>query len=224
MEPIVVWGTRGMARDTLGWMAHASIADQVVGLISSERDEVGTEIAGLPVLGDPGYLAAHPETGVVLALGASGKRVAALRMLQRAHLRVVSVIHPSAVVGPRCTIGEGAIVAPGVVVGADAALGAGVILNYNAVVGHDCMLDDGVFVGPNAAIAGTVRIGTGTHVGLGAAVVEKVTIGAYTMVGAGAVVVGDVADSTTVVGVPARPVPGSSGLPPASEFAFDTDG
>jgi len=214
LEPIVVWGTRGMARDTLGWMSHAGLYERVIGLISSDREEIGSEVAGLPVLGDEDYLASRPELSVVLALGSSPKRVAALRTLRRAGIRAVSVIHPSAVMGPRCTLGEGVIVAPGVVTGADVSIGEGVILNYNAVVGHDCEFGDGVFIGPGAAVAGTVRIGTGSHVGLGAAIVEKLTIGAHVMVGAGAVVIGDVPASTTVVGVPARPVPGAGGLPP----------
>jgi acetyltransferase EpsM len=55
-------------------------------------------------------------------------------------------------------------------------------------------------------LAGGVVCREGAFVGLGAVVIQGRTVGRHAVVGAGAVVVRDVADGTTVVGNPARPV------------------
>jgi acetyltransferase-like isoleucine patch superfamily enzyme len=51
-----------------------------------------------------------------------------------------------------------------------------------------------------------VQIGAGATVGSNVTVIQGLRIGAHAFVGAGAVVIRDVAASTTVVGVPAKPV------------------
>jgi acetyltransferase-like isoleucine patch superfamily enzyme len=52
-------------------------------------------------------------------------------------------------------------------------------------------------------LAGNVYVGECTHIGIGASVLPGIRIGKNCIVGAGAVVTKDVADGTTVVGVPA---------------------
>lgn len=211
--PVVIYGTRGMGRDALAWMDDAGLADDVHGFITHHPDEIGTNVVGLPVVGGLSYPLRHAGTKVVLAAGATPKRVAALDHLREHGVELVTVIHPTVVVGARSTIGNGSILCPGVIICSDVTIGDGVIVNYGAIVGHDCNLEDGAFIAPGANLAGTVRVGRGAHVGLGASVVQKLTVGARAMVGSGAVVTTDVAADTTVVGVPAKPLPGKVGLP-----------
>jgi len=49
-----------------------------------------------------------------------------------------------------------------------------------------------------------IEVGEDTTIGSGALILGGVTIGRETMIGAGAVVTADVADGSTVAGVPAR--------------------
>jgi acetyltransferase-like isoleucine patch superfamily enzyme len=53
-------------------------------------------------------------------------------------------------------------------------------------------------------LCGNVIIGKGSFVGAGAVIRQGITIGKNAVIGAGAVVVKDVADNTTVLGIPAR--------------------
>jgi acetyltransferase-like isoleucine patch superfamily enzyme len=62
-------------------------------------------------------------------------------------------------------------------------------------------------VNPGANIAGGVVIGEGVLIGSGAQVLQYLTVGSGATVGAGAVVTRDVPENTTVVGIPARPMP-----------------
>lgn len=206
MPDVVIYGTRGMARDALAWLADAGGAGDVRGFVTHHPEEIGTEVAGLPVLGGLEAVLDRRDVAVVLAVGSTPRRIAALELLRNAGVELVTVVHPTAVVAARSSIGDGSIVCPGVVVCTDVTIGRGVIVNYGALIGHDCVIDDGAFIGPGAKLAGTVSVGSGAHVGLGAAVIQKLAVGAGAMVGAGAVVTRPVAAGTTVVGVPARPL------------------
>jgi len=84
------------------------------------------------------------------------------------------------------------------------------IINTKALVEHDCVLEEGVEVGPGAVLCGRVHVGANSWIGAGATVRPRVRIGRDSIIGAGAVVVSDIPDGVVAVGVPARPVPGST--------------
>ena len=92
----------------------------------------------------------------------------------------------------------------GVVLQADVRVGKHAILNTAATVDHDSHIDDFCHLGPGVNLAGDVRVGRGTTLGTGAAAIPNVRIGEWSMIGAAACVVGDIGDSATAMGVPAR--------------------
>jgi len=119
---------------------------------------------------------------------------------------VATIIHPSAVIANNSTIGEGAVIFANAVVNTGSAIGRGVVINTAATVDHDCTLGESVHLSPGVHLGGTVKIGNHSWLGVGASVINNCTLGSAVTVGAGAVVIDDVADSTKVVGVPAKPV------------------
>ena len=72
-------------------------------------------------------------------------------------------------------------------------------------IAHNVQIGKGVFVIAGAEISGSVKIGDKAWIAPNACVREGLTIGASAVVGLGSVVVKDVAEGTTVMGVPARP-------------------
>jgi sugar O-acyltransferase (sialic acid O-acetyltransferase NeuD family) len=211
VRPIVIVGAGGMGREALAWLADTGRAERVVGFIDEAPQRAGTVVAGLPILGTLDVLAhglaGHSgEVEAVLAIGAPRAR---LRVMERCTERSVvlgTVVHPTATVGPRTTLGAGAIVCPQVVLTCDVSIGRGAIVNFGAMVGHDSTIGQAAFVAPGANLAGNVTVGPCASVGIGSSVVQGVTIGEEAVVGAGAVVVHDVDPGVTVVGVPARPI------------------
>ena len=117
--------------------------------------------------------------------------------------KMVTLIHPNAVIGNRVKVGVGTVVMAGAVINSDAVIGDGVIINTCASVDHDCRIDDYVHVSVGAHVAGTVTIGKSTWVGAGATVKNNVNICGGCMIGAGAVVLKNITQSGTYVGVPA---------------------
>jgi serine O-acetyltransferase len=108
-----------------------------------------------------------------------------------------------------------AIVTAGVSIGDPVVVEAGIYIIHGQVVIDGLVeIGAGVVVGPFVTIglrAGDFRgptIERDVHIGTGAKIIGPVRVGAGSVIGAGAVVVDDVPASTTVVGIPARPMAG----------------
>ena len=129
--------------------------------------------------------------------------------LQKLHGdRIVTLIHPDAVIGENVVIGNGSAVMAGTVINPGAIIGEGCIINTCSSVDHDCNIGDFVHVSVGAHIAGTVNIGSHVWIGAGATVSNNININAPEdiIIGAGCVVVKDIACSGTYVGVPAKKI------------------
>jgi len=119
-----------------------------------------------------------------------------------------TLVHPSVVMdATSCTLERGVIVSAGAIVTVNVHLRDYVLINRACNIGHEAIVGAGVVTNPLASISGGVVIGDRTLIGTAAAVLQYINVGSDASVGAGAVVTKDVADGTTVIGVPARPTP-----------------
>jgi sugar O-acyltransferase (sialic acid O-acetyltransferase NeuD family) len=159
-----------------------------------------------PVVGNTAALAEHslPVDGVIVGIGNNSVRLEKTIEFALRALPLVTIIHPSAVISPFSTIGYGSVVLANAVVQVDTCVGMAAVINTSASVDHDCVLADGVHICPGAHLAGGVRVGMKSWVGIGSSVRQLIQIGSDVTIGAGAAVVANVADSVTVVGIPAR--------------------
>lgn len=103
-------------------------------------------------------------------------------------------------------IGEGAIVSPFSCFTSNIRIGSHFHCNLYSYVEHDCIIGDFVTFAPGVRCNGNVKIGDYAYVGSGAMIKQGINIGKSAIIGMGAVVTQDVADNTTVVGNPARPI------------------
>lgn len=114
------------------------------------------------------------------------------------------LVHPSAQLGIKTSVGAGTVVMANAVVNADTTIGEHCIINTSAVVEHDNVIGDYVHISPKATLGGTVHIGDSVHVGIGATVIHNIDICSGCVIGAGAVVVKNIDETATYVGVPAK--------------------
>ncbi len=164
----------------------------------------GQLFCGIPIVGPLNLLDDCPNQKAFIAIGSCQKRA---EIAARYNCQWMTAVHPAAYVAPTATIGPGSLVAAGAVIQADAKVGDHVIVNTGTTIDHDCTLHDFVHLCPGTHLAGNVTVGVGTMCGMGSNILPGVHVGDHAVVGAGSVVNRNVADHSTVVGVPARLVP-----------------
>jgi len=86
----------------------------------------------------------------------------------------------------------------------------GIVIHPGAVIGPNCLIFQQVTLGTAGGTRVAPVLGGHVDVGAGAKVLGAIRVGANARIGANAVVLSDVAEGSTVVGIPARPVQGRS--------------
>ncbi|WP_026894272.1 acetyltransferase [Clostridiisalibacter paucivorans] len=142
------------------------------------------------------------EADFFVAIGNNTTREKIQKKLIDEGISVVSLIHPSAVIGTDVEIGIGTVVMAGAVINSSTKIGKGCIINTSCSLDHDNLIEDYVHISPGVGIAGSVSIGKSTWLGIGSVVSNNVNICSGCKVGAGAVVVNDITEPGTYVGVP----------------------
>ncbi|RMB63830.1 acetyltransferase [Dokdonia sinensis] len=194
---MIVIGASGHAKVVLGIMEALDIAVTLV----YDKDVAKKKIKSYSITHEEVF--SNHETAVI-AVG--NNKVRSRLAKQYKGKFTVAIIHPSAIVDPSATIGEGSVVMPGAIVNADAQIGKHCIINSGAVIEHDCVIGDFAHISPKAVLAGNVTIGAGVQVGLNASVIQGKSIGKDAIIGAGAVVVHNIPSRCTAIGVPAKPI------------------
>jgi len=202
---LLVWGASGHGKVVLE-CARAMSSFEPVSFIDDAYTIEG-EFFGTPVLGTRACLApalVRQYPNMVIAIGDNLSRAECFSVAVTWGFRLVTVIHPSAVVSCSALLGPGSVVIAGAIINANSTIGSNCIINTGATVGHDCSVGDHVHIAPHVALAGETRIGDYAHIGIGAVAVQQTVVGEHAVVGAGAVLVENVPPHVTVVGVPAH--------------------
>jgi acetyltransferase EpsM len=203
VQPLLVLGTHHFAPEALDLIDDVPGFEVDAFVENLDRDRTQHAIEERPVywIDDVGRFAATHKA--ICALGTT-KRSRIIEEAAARGLTFATVVHPTARVSRRSTLGDGTLVSAGVIVATQTRIGAHVILNRGALIGHDVKIGDFVTVGPGANVAGLCRVGPGAYIAAGAVVIDRISIGEGAVVAAGAVVVKDVEPDTRVMGVPAR--------------------
>lgn len=212
MPQIAIIGTGGNAYDMLDIVEALSIAKpdwRVSGFVDDSRP-VGSTHLGLPILSRIDDASKLPgDILLVNAIGSDRSYTMRPKIVVRtgaSHDRFATIVHPSASVSSRATLGKGVCVNFGASVGGGVVIGDHVQLGPGCIIGHDTVIEDFAVIAPGAIVSGFVRVGRNCYVGAGAMVRQQQSIGEEALVGLGAVVVKDVQAGAIVVGNPAREI------------------
>lgn len=203
---VIVVGAGGHARVLVSLLGQLPDVD-IVGVLDRTPATMGEVIGCSKVVATFNDLPTLYHRGVTwaaLAVGDNGERGKLFACLKADGFSIITARHPSAVVEPDVTIGEGSVICCGAILCAGAVLGAGVIINSGAIVDHEGQIGDFAHIGPGSCVAGRATIGERTFIGTGSRVIDKIRIGANCVIGAGSVVINDIQDNAVAYGIPAK--------------------
>jgi sugar O-acyltransferase (sialic acid O-acetyltransferase NeuD family) len=205
--PRIIIGAGGHAKVLISVLRLAG--EDILGVVEKDPKKHGTDLMGVPILGDDDVLSRYPCTDVALVNGvggihASGARRSLFERFKQKGYSFSQVIHPDATIAEDVRLEEGVQIMAGTVLQPGTTIGLNTLINTQATVDHDCFVGSHVHVAPGATLSGHVRVNDDAHIGTGAIIIQSLHIGKKSTVGAGAVVTQDVPDSTTVTGIPAK--------------------
>ena len=206
MQPLVILGNGNFAVEAAD--LASDVPDYRVDyFVQSVDPQAPTgELEGLPVLWVETARRLAQTHWAVCAIGTPQRR-AFIEMAASYGFRFATLIHPTARVSLRSSVGEGSIVSAGAVIAAHTRVGRHVIVNRGALIGHHCAIGDYSTLGPGSNVGGCVFLGEQTFVGIGALVSDHITIGERCSLPAGAVITTDLGDDTRAPMRRSRPVP-----------------
>jgi sugar O-acyltransferase (sialic acid O-acetyltransferase NeuD family) len=147
----------------------------------------------------------EPDAKVFIALGNGAQRAEKFELLKET-VSFPTLIHPTAIVGSNCTLGDGSIIQPFAILTTNILIGQFAQINIQTSISHDCVIGDYFTSAPKATIAGHAKIGNHVTMGTACVVLPGIRICDHVIIGAGAVVTKDIKESGTYVGIPARRV------------------
>lgn len=200
MKQLIIIGASGHGKV----VADCAVKNGYEHIVFLDDDESVTHCGKYQVMGRSAEADRLPGD-VIVAIGNAGFRKKI--QTETDERRLVTLIHPEAVVGDDVEIGAGSVVMAGAVINPGSRVGKGVIVNTCSSIDHDCKIGDFVHVAVGAHLAGSVEVEEASWIGAGAIINNNLRICGSCVIGAGAVVVKDIREAGTYVGVPARRVP-----------------
>ena len=154
------------------------------------------ELGGISVL--------HDSVGLSPFIISIGNCKIRKMIAERLDCEFTTAIHPSAIISPTATIGEGTVIMQGAIIQTEVQIGKHCIINRKASVDHECVIGDYVHIAPGCTISGDVYVGEGTWIGVGTTIIQGIRIGKNCFIGAGSVIVKNIPDNSKAYGVPCK--------------------
>lgn len=168
-------------------------------------DDAEIKDKGITVVGKVSDYSQYIESSVFfVAIGNNFTRRRIQTELRASGAKIISLIHPDAVICEDVQMADGCIVMAGTVINTGSTIGEGVIINTGSTIDHDCIIGNYAHISVGAHLAGSVEIGECTFVCAGVTVINNIRICEECTIGAGAVVVNDIVMKGLYIGMPAK--------------------
>ena len=203
---ILIVGAGGFGREVLQWARDAwpEHVSRIAGFLSAERGRLDHHACSLEIIGDPDRYEPQSGDALLLAIGIPVIRRQVAESLRLRGAMFLTLVHPTAIVAPTATIGEGSVICPYAIVSDAARVGAFVLMNYHSSLGHDASAGDHAVLSPYATLGGNSHIGEDVFMGLHASVGPGKRIGTRSKVSANSCALSDAPPESIIYGAPGR--------------------
>lgn len=212
--PVAIYGVGGFGRE-VAWLieqcSEAGMDVEPACFIDDNAAYHGSVVNALPVLSLEQASSRYSGAGIAGGVGNPGVRQKLIEKAISVGFRPVKLIHPRVERSRWIEYGDGVLICAGNILTTNIVLKQHVQINLDCTIGHDVVMEDYVTLAPGVHISGCVHLGKRVYIGTGAVIINgtadaPIVIGDDAVIGAGACVTKSVPPSTTVVGVPAKPL------------------
>lgn len=203
---LIIAGAGGFGRGIFGWVTSSPKFLQKCGIsdIAFINDSQPSVRIDAPLHDSITAYVPGPRDLVICAIGNPTVRQNIVRMLSGRGAIFQTFVDDRAIIGPKVTIDEGAVICPGTVISAGARIQQQVHVNFNCSIGHDTEIGRFSTLSPSVNLMGELRIGNSVFFGGSSTVLPRLQVGARSQIGAGAVVTKNVPKEVVVKGIPGR--------------------
>lgn len=209
LKEIVIVGAGGLGREVAAVIKACNSARKewdVLGFLDSNGNLTGTEVGGVPVLGNDEWCRENSRECVwfVCAIGDPKIRCQVAKKFSAMGCKFASIVHPDVRIPPSVQIGAGTVVMAGTQFTTDVTVGSHVVIYLNCSITHDVEIGDFCLIAPGCNLSGAARLEAGVQFGTGACILPSRRVGAWSIIAAGSVVTDDIPANCTAVGIPCR--------------------
>lgn len=209
MQDVIIVGASGFGREVLAVIESVNKETpkwNVLGFIDDNLNALDGFELDYKVLGTIKDWEPTNKEQYVLAIAAPKVKEKIVPVLKSKGAKFATVISPTADIGKRTKLGEGAVLFGQVGISVDVSIGDFVFFNALDGVGHDTVIGDYCTFGPKVCISGATKIGRCVNIGALASTYPGVTVGDYATIGMNSAAIRKVKAGTTVIGVPAKTI------------------
>lgn len=191
----------------LAYLREANI--NIVGFLDDNKELHGKIIKEVPVLGGidllPSLKDTHNIEAVYCPIGNNKLRVKFLEQARSIGYQTPNYIHPSVIISPNVTIGEGVYILLGTKIMPYTEIHNDVMISMGVNIAHHSVLDDGCFLSTGVNFGASIHAEKYSYIGISSTIMTGLhSLGEDCLIGAGAVVIKDVPQKAVMAGVPAK--------------------
>jgi sugar O-acyltransferase (sialic acid O-acetyltransferase NeuD family) len=191
----------------LSYLQEAGV--NIVGFLDDDPKYTNQSVKGVPVLGPISKLetlrTTHGIEAVYCPLGNNKLRVKFLTKAKELGYKTPNYIHPSVIISPNVSIGEGVYILLGTTIMPHTVIKDYVMISMGVHLAHHCVLEEGVFLSTGCNFGASIHAHRYAYCGISSTIMTGIhELGEDCLIGAGAVVIRDVPERAVMAGVPAK--------------------
>ena len=191
----------------LAYLQEAGV--DIVGFLDDDLKYTNQNVRGIPVLGPISKLDTLKKTdgieAVYCPLGNNKLRVKFLERARELGYKTPNYIHPSVIISPNVSIGEGVYILLGTTIMPHTTIKDFVMISMGVHLAHHCVLKEGVFLSTGCNFGASIHAHKYAYCGISSTIMTGIhELGEDCLIGAGAVVIRDVPERAVMAGVPAK--------------------
>ncbi|WP_318643098.1 acetyltransferase [Flavobacterium ardleyense] len=208
MKDLIIVGASGFGREVLQWIKDSNKSNKswdIKGFIDDNLSALEGYDCDYKVIDSIKNYSPRENDYFAIAIALPKVKKIVVEILQTKGAKFATIIHPTAIVGEFCELGEGIVMTPNAKISPNVKIG-----NFATILGssfgHDAVVGDFCTITGNCSINGYVSLGEGSFIGSNSCIAPGKKVGAWSLVAMGSMVIMNVKAGTKVMGNPARKI------------------